>query len=158
MSKILKVGIASLALALVSTAASAESFTFSGSGKSGDQVMVMADGHVSGGGYATNTSEAVMASGKKLASKGACEQWTTDPGSIFSSQGVCTAEDFDRHLFGGILLPGRCEEHDGRLLGTVYRRHRRICQEDGHGFVAQRFGHGPQILHVRRHGSVELKI
>ena len=39
------------------------------------------------------TGQTMMASGKTLSNKGSCSEWTTPPGSIFQSNGVCNYTD-----------------------------------------------------------------
>ena len=96
MSKFLKIGVASFALVVASTiAASAESFTFSGSGKTMNQVMASSGGTNIGGSYATSTTNTTYASGRKSTSQNDCMQWTAQPGSMFTTQGVCTADAGD---------------------------------------------------------------
>jgi len=94
MNKLAGLGVASAALALVFvTGAKAESFTFSGTSKTDDQVTTTMEGRPAGGTIGSSVGTTTMASGKVLHAKSHCANWTTEPGGFMTTTGVCTGSD-----------------------------------------------------------------
>jgi hypothetical protein len=91
MNRILKIGVASIAFGLIATAASAASFTFTGTLTSTDSLMVnTGEPTPIVAGFSTGASSAVYSTGEKRTSKSTCAAWTVPPGTPFTSNGICT--------------------------------------------------------------------
>jgi hypothetical protein len=106
MRSICKLGMTAAALALMSTAANAERYTISGKSAVRDQVMIQVGHRQDGAAYSTGNFTVTWASGKKTAGTAECMTWTAPPGSIFSTNAVCSATPDE----GTVSLHSSCQK------------------------------------------------
>jgi len=125
MNYVLKLGISSVLLSLITGAASADSFTFTSKVASPSYSVMITQGMPKpvGAIFGNSESVAVYSGGQKVSSTASCAQWTLRPGSSdFDTNGVCTYTekngDVSAIIFG-CLLDAKTQQADcwGGLQG-----------------------------------------
>lgn len=134
--KILAMSIAALAASI--GAAQADSFTFSGTSKTLDQVGGMVAGGETIGAQFFSGQNNVTGSGKTWVAKFTCATWTAEPASGFSARGMCnvnegTADKFTVAFSCQALDKSGASDCWGRLTGSAGKYVGKVGEASWHG-------------------------